>query len=219
MRILNANILQRVFKVEIGASSQASGFTIERGGRQWFVTCRHVSSACGEVIRVSNLLGSFDIPNETINGLSAGPDIAVLPLEVPISTEFETVVGVNDLYLSQQAFFLGFPKDLEGGPGIPFLKGALISSLPFDHQKEWYLDGYNFEGFSGGPVVTVDEQSQVPSIRAVVARKLLMPAMRKEAGGDFRNDDSLFESKGIVGVWSIKPALEAIDLHITKFCW
>ena len=69
--------------------------------------------------------------------------------------------SINGILYGQEAYFLGFPFDLEWEVAdealnrsfpLPILKRSIVSAMLFDiPQKLILLDGINNPGFSGGP--------------------------------------------------------------------
>jgi len=90
-----------------------------------------------------------------------GIDIAVLATDQLLSPTREILPTDRHYYLSQDAFFLGFPYGMmtgfepcNNGYPIPFVKKATISNFGDSENgtRIIYFDGHNNPGFSGGPV-------------------------------------------------------------------
>ena len=94
-------------------------------------------------------------------------------------------------FLSQQIYFLGFPFGLRMDAGeinnhfpIPFVKTGIIANFTTEQPGAQliYCDGHNNPGFSGGPIVTIENGNQVAVIAVV-------------SGYRFNDDHILFNGK------------------------
>lgn len=88
-----------------------------------------------------------------------------------ITPKHEVQLGMGGLIVSQDAYFLGFPYGLSTGSGeinnkypFPFVKKCIVSAV---NNQTIFLDGHNNRGFSGGPLVTVDNKNVVTIIGVV----------------------------------------------------
>ena len=155
------NVIQRTFFVRC-ALSRGTAFTLDRDGRQYLVTARHVV----EGIRPGQAL---DIWHEErwrplavkIVGVGQGDvDVAVFAPTIQLSPQLALEPGAGGIYYGQQAYILGFPHgnhsggaEINRGLPIPFVKSGIVSAFAFGDVKMVYLDMHVNEGFSGGPVV------------------------------------------------------------------
>lgn len=156
------NALQRTFRLKFGAST-ATCFTIDVDGRQYIVTARHaLPGISGPVTIQLQHEGTWKDLTCTVVGLADEVDIAVLAPPHAISPSHPLEPTTRGMYLSQDAFFLGFPYGLHSEIGainanfpLPLVKKACVSlfSLTGSGPKYLLLDGHNNPGFSGGPVV------------------------------------------------------------------
>jgi hypothetical protein len=170
------NILFRTLMVRT-ATEQASMFSVDVDGREYWITVKHLLTGAkhmpvGSVAakRVSLFVldpSSADqrwIPNN-FSVLDPGKDIDIVVLapehsirptklnSLPISAEGAPIGG--------ECEFLGFPfagawmANLKDGGvyRMPFIKHCYLSGQINEPQRIWVLDGVNNEGFSGGPVV------------------------------------------------------------------
>ena len=95
-------------------------------------------------------------------------DIAVIDIDRTNLNNNHFDLGTKGMYLSQECFFLGFPfgykmdkqSDLNNGFPLPFIKKGIISAWITDISNVFriYLDGHNNPGFSGGPVVLINQE-------------------------------------------------------------
>ncbi|MBN1548158.1 MAG: trypsin-like peptidase domain-containing protein, partial [Syntrophaceae bacterium] len=105
-------------------------------------------------------------------------DILVLAPSVQLSPPLELQPSINNIFLSQNVFFLGFPfgmnieaKALNNFFPMPFVKKGIVSAMAFENKEEkiLYVDGYNNPGFSGGPIVYLDLNEKKLKVAAVVS--------------------------------------------------
>lgn len=160
----------------------------------------------------------------TLVGVSPGKiDIAVLAPPQVISPTHPLNPSHANLYLSQDAFFLGYPFGLQADIGalnanypLPLVKKACVSLMKLHGAAPHYflLDGHNNPGFSGGPVVfSPPGVAQTTSVAGVVS------GYRFEWGEVFGADKQsktgdLFQfNTGIVIAYSISHAIELIGAN------
>jgi hypothetical protein len=171
-----SNIVTRVFSLKL-ATAAASGFTVEVDGRQYLITAKHfvpssLSSGTIEILQEKNWrpLNFVQIAVEP-----SAVDIAVLALSEQLTPwPLPVSLGFVGSYLSQEVFFLGFAQQVEvngeavnGGYPLPLVKHGIISYFA-SAGGPFLIDGINTYGFSGGPVVRVDNTDK-PTVIGVVS--------------------------------------------------
>ena len=160
-------VIQRTLKIRRG-ESQGTAFTIDRAGRQYLVTARHVVDGIvsGESIDLWHE-GQWKPLGINVVGVGEGEmDVAVLALSFQISPRPELEAGASrEYYYGQQVYILGFPlglyiggAEINRGLPIPFAKSGIISAFTLGDIKMVYIDTQANEGFSGGPVVFRPQQ-------------------------------------------------------------
>ncbi|MCY3590764.1 MAG: S1C family serine protease [Acidobacteria bacterium] len=134
--IPTANSLQRTYLVRDKLIGTA--FTIDRDGRQYLVTARHVSEGASGVIGVFHD-GEWKRLDVAVAGVGRSEDVAVLCADRQLSPTYSLVASDDGLSLGQQVRFLGFPfgwqhKDhgLNNGYPLPFAKSGIVSVLGDD---------------------------------------------------------------------------------------
>ena len=159
-----ANILQRTFRIQYGRST-ATCFTIDANNKQYIVTAKHALPETGENIKIQiSHDGLWKKIDCNVVGIGTGEvDIIVLAPSQVLSLSEKPEPSSKKMFLSQDAYFLGFPYDLPFDIGemnnyfpLPLVKKACVSMFKFDKEKKMeymLLDGHNNPGFSGGPVV------------------------------------------------------------------
>jgi hypothetical protein len=138
--------------------------TVEHAEREWLVTARHLipPEPAPEVrLRSRHIDTRMRLP--FLPPLLDSADVAVAPLQEPITPQLELVPSSAGLMWSQQVYFLGFPFGMatqlsdDESDRIAFVKQAIVSaSVKRAGLQVWYLDGHNNVGFSGGPRAVPD---------------------------------------------------------------
>jgi S1-C subfamily serine protease len=168
------NALQRTFRLQYRAGT-ATCFTIDVDSRQYIVTTRHALPGAGQNVTIQlQHEGQWnDLHCEVVGLAPDDVDIAVLAPPQAISPSHPLEPTTKDLYLSQDAYFLGFPFGIQAEVGglnadfpLPLVKKVCVSLLAFDtgRCKYFLLDGHNNPGFSGGPVV-YSQPGQLAAVR------------------------------------------------------
>ena len=216
-----SNALLRVFEIKVGDST-GTAFTIERRGKQFLVTARHVVDglpARGATVEIFR--GGYWMKLKVDILLPKNPevDIAVLDIPEPLSVTYELVPETEGLVFGQEVYFLGFPDGLHtlAGTGrIPFIKRGTVSAQDATDPTAvvWYVDGFNNPGFSGGPVVFLDRKDNKWKVAAVVKGYKPEPAkvrLRRQSV-----DTKILVNSGILIAYDIRHALEAIETMLEK---
>lgn len=163
--MITANVFRRVFWIRWN-NAQGTAFTIDRDGRQYLVTARHVCEGIRDGAVISyHRHGQWSDASVRVVGLGASGrlevDIAVLALEAQLSPSFPLEATSRGVVWGQEVYFLGYPYGLstasapnDGFP-LALVKRALMSGSVGGNgdPTTFLLDGHNNPGFSGGPVV------------------------------------------------------------------
>ena len=224
--MVTSNVIQRMFKIRRG-ESQGTAFTIDRAGRQYLVTARHViESASG---------GSLSIWHEeqwktlNVNVVGAGEgevDVAVLaPLFQISPMHLLETADSSQTYYGQQVYILGFPhgydsggEEINRGLPIPFVKSGIISAFAFGDVKQIYIDTQVNEGFSGGPVVFRPLQGGNPHelrVAGVVTGYVSHSRALHDADGNHLAN--VKENTGIAIAVGVQHATDLIDANQIGF--
>lgn len=167
--MITANVLYRVFCIQVG-NSTGTAFAIDVDGREYLVTAAHVLSGASENKQIFILrYGKWEPQSYQLVGAGnpdeASEDIAVLALHERIAPHANISCNATDFILGQDAYFLGFPYQLQtrvghyNGYPVPIIKKGIIAGRVTHNQSEvLLLDGHNNSGFSGGPVVYMNLQ-------------------------------------------------------------
>jgi len=176
---VTANVLQRVFLIKYG-NHFGSSFTVDVGNRQYLISAKHLLSFLQEsdIIDIYHESQWKKLEVKRIDLKNPKIDILVLAPAVQLSPPLELDPSIDNIILSQNVYFLGFPfgmyveaKDLNNFFPMPFVKKGIVSAMAFENKKEKiiFIDGYNNKGFSGGPIVFFDFDVKKFKVAAVVS--------------------------------------------------
>ncbi len=158
-------VMERVFRLGF-KTAQGTTFAIESGGRQYLVTAAHNIEGIKDSDEIQIWRnGSWNSLTVNVCGIDYGNDIAVLAPPTQLCHAYGVATGVKGISPGHELYFLGFPFGLHtqsvvpsGLPNLryplPYVKRSILSAMPNEEiRSDFILDGYNNEGFSGGPVV------------------------------------------------------------------
>ncbi|RTM15167.1 MAG: serine protease [Bradyrhizobiaceae bacterium] len=162
---LTSNVLKRSVRIGINGGS-ATAFTTEVDSRHYLITAKHVVATAKENATVKLWLDGAKIADAEVTVLRcADPiDIAVLVPKKVLTVTHALPANSGGMQLGQDVYFVGFPY---GDPSfntitpalenIGFVRKAIWSSQQIlDGAVTMYFDGRNNEGFSGAPVVFLE---------------------------------------------------------------
>ena len=156
---------------------RASTFSIDVDNREYWITAKHVLTGAkhppyGSVTAKSVSLKLLNPGGEglewipvTFSVIDTGPDIDIVVLAAPQPVLTKPIPSVltdtTGLLLGGDCEFLGFPygggcrarTDKGQSFWMPFVKHCTVSAFGVDDKTIYVLDGFNNEGFSGGPVI------------------------------------------------------------------
>jgi hypothetical protein len=197
-----------------------TAFTLEYKSRQYLITAAHV------VDRLPNEGGHLEIMEHVIwkdlqvgriNVKSKDADIAVLIPGRPLmhSDSLQAIEGKFNY--GAEVYFLGFPLGLHTifeGEYVPVIKHGFVSASDNSDPEAviTYIDGFNNEGFSGGPVLTKNSKGewQVVSVISGYLQEHAKQHVRKQDV-----DTSILVNSGIIVTYNIGIVTEAIDSSTT----
>lgn len=233
--MITTNVFRRIFHVRSGKAS-GTAFAIDRNGKQYMVTARHVIEDIASIDRI-------DIYHEKrwktvsvdIVGVSAdGVDVAVLACSIQLAPPWPLEASSRELIYGQPVYFLGFPfgwrweigpKKLNRDFPMPFVKSGIFSASD-EALSIIYIDGHGNRGFSGGPVVfrpngRLSGDFRVAGIVSHYPVPILEPIVN-EQGCTIVNQDNnpvafFQENPGIVVASGIKHATALIDANPIGF--
>lgn len=201
---------------ETSSTGSALGVSIQ--GKLCLITAKHCVSnlSQGDTGIIKIFQGEEWKNLEVIPYFCEGDiDIVVLKTNTDAAPLPARTLSQDGLALSQDVFFLGFPfpnniphppVEINNDFPLPFVKKASVSSM---QGTTIYLDGHNNQGFSGGPVVYTDIQSNVSKVCGVVSGYITHQADVVEQT-DATKALKALENSGIFVAYSITPAIELI---------
>ena len=178
--MITKEVIQRTLQISRG-NSQATAFTVDRGGKQYIVTARHAVEgiASGERIFVVHEKQRKPVEIQVVGVGEGEVDVAVLACQQQLSPTYPLAPTSAGLVYGQQVYFLGFPfgwdaggENINHGLPMPFVKSGVISGwVTSDTVNEIYIDAHANEGFSGGPLLfsLFDDQREVFRVAGVVS--------------------------------------------------
>ncbi len=221
--MITSNVIQRVFRLKYKASA-GTCFSIDVEGKQYLVTARHVlqiKDTDGKVIDEFKTGEAVELLQDnkwisqlgTLVGHSDTADVSVftIPTNIPAHPLPATMEGFT---YGQELYFLGFPYGLKSDVGtlnrnfpLPFVKKGILSAMFFnDPGKFFFIDGHNNPGFSGGPVVFKEVNTNEFKVAGIIHG--YQPEYEEKGGNlvPIQNTNS-----GIIKAYSINNAIDIIS--------
>jgi hypothetical protein len=199
-----------------------TAFTIDVGGAQYLVTAKHVLPDDEQLsVSLRSSRGAMRVgPVAPLAGVPEGVDIAVFPLEKPISPTYELIPHGEGLMLGQEVMFFGFPYGMAAtgphGEHLPLVKHGFVSLLD-DASNRFYLDGFNNPGFSGGPITFAHPKTKKLHVTGVVSGYRFEQLAVVDATGTPEEVERFVEANsGIVVAYGIRHAVSAIERHVLE---
>jgi len=215
---LTANVWTRVFFLKVG-SNAGTAFTVERGGKQYLVTAKHLVSGLPSrdaAIQIFKDQSWDDHIVSIVYPQNPDVDMAVLTSRKAFPGTLELEPTMEGIMLSQDVFFLGFPHGMTtvsvwGGYPLPLVKRGIISALDYKDKSRIiiYVDGFNNPGFSGGPIVFSVGNTNKFRIAGVVSGYRY--EKDKVYMGPNITDYAVLSNTGILIGHSIQHAVEVMD--------
>jgi len=140
-------------------------FTIDIDGKQYLITARHLVDdwVQSQPFHIFHDKQWREIKLSLVGKCKGKIDIAVLTSPFQLSPAYALPATAKNIIFGQDVYFLGFPygwygnneAEILGKFPMPFVKKAILSCscIEQDGGQQFYLDGHNNPGFSGGPVV------------------------------------------------------------------
>jgi len=227
--MITNNILQRTFLISYSGAT-GSSFTMEHKGKQYLITAKHVLESDdvqnGDNIKI-NVFRDTKWYNLNCNVyLHYDPeiDIAVLKTEQVIFPSYPVKFALENLYLGGDLYFLGFPYGMHmEDKGIinqkfplPFVKKGILSAMINEFSiTTFFIDAHNNKGFSGGPIITVNEKGEINVVGVNVSyvkhANTLSIEESDDEGGLFEKEIEYFENSGIMKAQSIHHVIQIIE--------
>lgn len=228
--MITVNIINRTYHISVN-NDMGSSFTIEHKGEQYLISAKHVIESIefenGDFVTIQifhngkwkNLnCQAYTHENDDI-------DIVVLKTSQVEFNKLPIKIGMKDLYLARDIYFLGFPygmftEDDDGQVNqkfpIPFVKKGIFSAIITNNGvTSMYIDAHNNIGFSGGPVVTIDKNNSVQitgvNVSYLKHDNVIDYEEQDDDGNLYDEKFEYYENSGIMEAHAIKHAIEIIE--------
>lgn len=232
--MITTNVFQRTFHIRFG-NATGTGFAIDRGGKQYLVTARHVveNITSGQPLDIYHDKQWKSLNIEIVGFGDGQTDVAVLGCPVRLAPPYPLEASAAGLAYGQKVYFVGFPFGWDSGNEhmnhefpLPFVKAGIVSALGFETPSRIFIDAHGNEGFSGGPVVfeqqnTSLDKFHVAGIVAEAPRPRIRSVVNKDGNPLVGNDGKPLayfqENAGFVVAISIRHATKMIDANPIGF--
>lgn len=213
--MITTNVLSRTFHIKYGKGT-GTCFTVDIDGKQYFVTAKHVveNMKDGDEVELFHN-GKWTKISVKLTGHSSVSDVSVFSIShyifgFPLPAEMGGITYGQDLY------FLGFPFGIKSNIGalnrefpMPLVKKGILSAIFLDQPGKYFLiDGHNNPGFSGGPVVFKENNTNDFKVAGIIS------SYRYELENTYLNDNptpiQIKTNTGIVIAYTIDNAKELI---------
>ena len=227
--MVTSNVIHRTFYIR-WRDSTGTAFAIDRDGKQYLVTARHVVGGIqsGDEIQI---YAKNEWREITVNVVGTGKDeVDITVLACPLllaRSDLPLPADLGGVGIGQSVLFLGFPfgwfsdsKGLSINTPLPFVKAGIVSAITFEEPRAIYIDGHGNKGFSGGPVVFVrsgnpHNRYQVGGVVSNYPTPILEPVRDKYGDPLLDSEGRPFayfaENPGFVVAQHINYATEMID--------
>ncbi len=217
--MITTNAIQRTFHIKVGEST-GTCFTIDVDNKQYIVTAKHVVQNLSGTATISLFHENQwkDMQIEIVGHCEGEIDISVLTVNTQLSPTYPLEASSGGMTYGQDVYFLGFPYGMSGEVGplnrefpFPFVKKAIVSCMHFTNEgiQINFLDGHNNPGFSGGPVIFKEGDSNDYKVASVISgyRFSREPIFQGEqqVALEYKNNT------GIVISYGIKHAVDIIN--------
>ncbi len=203
------------------ANEAGTAFTLLYQGKQYLVTAAHVVACLpsgGGRLQITEHAVWKDLHVGRVTMKSKNADIAILIPERPLIHSESLEAFEGSWNFAAGVYFLGFPLGLHmifEGEYVPAIKHGFVSMEDDDDPDAviTYIDGFNNEGFSGGPVLTQDKSGNWKVISVVSG---YVQDKAKQRVGTQNVDTSLLVNSGIIITYNIGMVTQAIDAVAAK---
>ena len=166
--MITSNVIHRTFHIRY-RNRTGTVFAIDRGGRQYLITARHVVEgvAAGDLVELFHEKQWKKLAIDVVGIGSNEIDVTVLACPIQLAPPFPLEASNAGLVFGQPVYFLGFPfgwdsglENMNRGLPVPFVKAGIVSAMISGDASHIYVDAHGNKGFSGGPVVFVPNGRQ-----------------------------------------------------------
>jgi hypothetical protein len=192
--MISFDVLWNVYKIRF-LGSEGTCFSIQKGEKFYVITARHMFFSLQDFRKVSGasftkkksqiqIFQNDKWKNYTCNVYfheNLAVDIAVIEL-IKESLPFHSLeIYSNNMEYGQDVFFMGFPLHMQSfmiyntSPfPLPLVKKAVIAGMNYENGESiYYLDTQSNPGFSGGPIITKNNNTGTFQVFGVMSRGLM----------------------------------------------
>ncbi|MFH4965675.1 serine protease [Gaetbulibacter sp. M235] len=214
--MITANVIARTYHIKY-KNGTGTCFTIDFEGKQYFVTAKHVIENLknGEIVELF-YKKKWQKVQVKLTGHSKYSDVSVFATDILLNKDLPLPTKFGGIAYGQDLYFLGFPYGLKSEVGslnrefpFPLVKKGILSAIFMEPPAKYMLiDGHNNPGFSGGPVVFKEGNSNVFNVCGIIS------SYRFELQETYLNNKptqiKLKANTGIVIAYTIDNAIELI---------
>lgn len=163
---VTSNVLKRVVRIVVGQAS-GTAFTLDVDGHQYLITAKHVVAGLLNEQSKIQVCGDGGCTEREITVLRCDDpiDIAVLVPNTLLTVTYDLPADSNGIILGQDVYFVGFPyadpalvTSTAAKENVGFVRKAIWSAQERkDGFTRYYFDGRNNFGFSGAPIVYLQQ--------------------------------------------------------------
>lgn len=175
---ITSSALRRIIFIKY-KDNCGTAFTTEVNNKQYIITAKHILKGINHIDEIyifyqnewkKMKVKSIQFKDREVDAIVLEPNIQLTP---KTNIEF----SMDNLVLGQDVYLLGFPFGLKTDVGtvnndfpIPFVKKGVCSSIDASNYEEKiiWIDGYSNPGFSGGPIVFRDIETEKLKIAGVI---------------------------------------------------
>lgn len=224
MGLVTSSIIQRVFRIQY-LDDSATAFTVEKGNKQLLITVKHLFKK-GNYPAKSDIK-IFQNGNQVISKkvnlyyhTNTNIDITIIEfIDNTFLSPQHPVNFINQSTYSQEIFFLGFPLNISMSFGnlsvfpFPLVKRGIISAFINENNSSFmFLDGINNPGFSGAPVVTINEDQSINVIGVISGYRYTLDSLVDINSNPISNGEYVIQNTGLIVAYDIRHALDIISL-------
>ncbi len=227
--MITTRILDKVLHIGVN-NDIGSAFVIDYNKENFIITAKHVIDSLD--FENSDLINIKIFNNEKWIECSCSVyihdnpeiDIAVLKLSQKSFYLPDIIIGMNNLVLGTEVYFLGFPYGMlmdssgisqSNGYPIPFVKKGIISAIISKYDvTSIYLDAHNNTGFSGGPVINfIGSSPQIIGVNVSYIKhdNELTYEEQDDDGKLYEEKMEYHENSGIMEVQGINHVFEILE--------
>lgn len=225
--MITIDILRSTFRIKC-RDSQGTCFALVHDNKQYLITAKHIGTNWNgsdiEIFHegrwkklIAQLIGHADDPI----------DISIFSPSTRLIGKSRMPATTTGMFMGQDMYFLGFPYGLSTDAGdltqnfpVPLVKKCCLSGGDYG-TGQFYFDGMNNPGFSGGPIIRelpreIVVQDGKPTQKIGYQYTAVISGYRNNADKVVKTPEELHElislgNSGIIIAYSIDEAIKLIN--------